>query len=48
MCAEVWPDTSGAINARYLIRSLEEGDKADFKELYNDRCDDTETSLFRS
>ncbi|GFZ09517.1 AT hook motif DNA-binding family protein [Actinidia rufa] len=37
ICAEVWPDTSGATNAGCLERSSEEGDKVDFEELYSDR-----------
>ena len=37
---------SGAISTRCPVRSSEEGDEADFEELYNDRSDNAEMSFF--
>ncbi|GFY86360.1 hypothetical protein Acr_04g0010980 [Actinidia rufa] len=45
---EVWPNPSGATSAECLERSLDEGDKVDFEELYSDGCSAAEMSLFCS
>ena len=48
MYTEVRSDRSGSTSARCLFRSLEEGDKIYFEELYSDERNDIETSFFGS